>query len=61
MKDQPKANRVYSLTGLGNSIANGNSWSECVIKCELCKKELTSHEASRGKFCSSCYKLKTNI
>ena len=38
-KDKPEAGKVYSLTGLGPSIANGNTWAESVVpelRCPLC-------------------------
>lgn len=30
--DKPEYGKVYSLTGSGNSIANGNSWAESEVK-----------------------------
>ena len=30
--DRPQPGKVYSLTGLGNSIMNGNTWEESEIK-----------------------------
>ena len=31
-KGKPEAGKIYSLTGLGNSIANGNTWAESEVK-----------------------------
>jgi hypothetical protein len=29
--DEPKTGKIYSLTGSGKSIANGNSWAESEV------------------------------
>ena len=55
MKDEPEAGKIYSLAGLGNSIANGNSWAESVIKCTQCGSDEDSMVAyTKYQVCGKC-------
>lgn len=31
-EDKPQEGKTYALTGMGNSISNGNTWSESEVK-----------------------------
>lgn len=55
INDRPEYGKVYSLTGMGKSIANGNSWSESVIRCKQCGDDNDTLVAyTRDQICGKC-------
>ena len=52
-KGKPEAGKVYALTGLGNAIANGNTWAESEIKDESVLG-VGTRQTEKNKTDSSC-------
>lgn len=55
INDRPEYGKVYSLTGLGKSIANGNSWAESVVRCKQCGSDddaMVAH--TKYQICGKC-------
>jgi len=58
-QDKPEEGKIYSLTGLGKSIANGNTWAESEVKEQLHKSaednDFNSFMEASGDECPSKY------
>jgi len=53
--DKPELGKVYSLTGISNSIANGNTWADSVVKCKQCGNDNDTMIAyTKYQLCRQC-------
>ena len=61
--NEPEAGKVYSLTGTSNEpcIANGNSWSQSVVRCKQCGTDNDLMIAyTNSQLCGDCIRKNTN-